>query len=170
MGGTTKNSLIRCVLNKSIKDNMNLKPQDFSLIFASCGKQNIRNDKYLSTLARASERVLSLFKPSEITTYFWGFAKLRLQPSNIIINHIIKKVELNSSCFSTTELCTLLWSFAALGIYNQSLLKHFTIELNTHERIVNLRPHSMSNIIWAYGKLINDTIPKYQPALRTESL
>merc|ERR1712187_1060830 len=79
-------------------------------------------------------------------------------------------VEFNPSCFSTTELCTLLWSFATLGIYNQNLLKHFTIELNTHKRIVNLRSHSMSNIIWAYGKLINDTIPKYQSALRTESL
>merc|ERR1712039_96987 len=78
--------------------------------------------------------------------------------------------ELNPSCFSTTELCTLLWSFATLGIYNHNLLKYFTIELNTHERIVNLRPYSMSNIIWAYGKLINDSIPKYQSALRTESL
>merc|ERR1712113_17479 len=158
------------VLNKSIIEDINLNPHDFSLIFASCGKQKLRHDTYLSTLARASERVLPLFKPSEITTYLWGFAKLRLQPGNVIMGHIIKEVEFKSSCFSSTELCILLWSFATLSIYNKNFLKYLTIELNTYERIVNLKTYCISNIIWAYGKLINDTIPKYQPALRIESL
>lgn len=95
---------------------------------------------------------LSQFKPQEVASLIWGYAKLGFNPGNLLTSKIVGEVAARPGAFKTMELCIILWAFAVLLVRDEGFMELFVEEVSRPERLRSMRPQCIANTMWAYGK------------------
>jgi len=105
-------------------------------------------DQMVRALEERLEATLSDFKPQDIATSVWAFAKMRSKPGQRVLHAIETRVVATAREFNSQDVAQTMWAFAKMGVRPREPAMGLLLQ-RTEANAAQFNAQDISNALWA---------------------
>ena len=153
----SKLETISALRPRGIETVNNMSPKHLCRVMGCYAKMRRTPDPvYLLQIESRIVQRRRAFEPREVSNMLWAFGAMRKLPTRQVLHAFIGKLETSVEEFNIKDLAQTMWSLGALEIpigdaISGRLSDHILASVDL------LKNQDVSNILWAYARLINST-------------